>query len=144
MPHYAARAARAPVTARRMPTFAVADDPQAVFHSEGELLLYVQIRDAGLEMPTHYGTAQFHIHVGGKQPFRPDFTWEPYGFSVEVMGYTWSKHYGATIPDDYRRHNAIALTGWRVLYVTTDMVMKTHEALDWVRRALALAQRGAW
>ena len=130
--------------AARLPRFAVADDPQAVFTSEGELLLYVQMRDARLEMPTHYGARQFKLDVGTARPRRPDFTWEHYAFSVEVMGHTWSKNYGATIPDDYRRHNAITLTGHRVLYVTTDMITKSDEALTWVRRALALARRGAW
>ena len=129
--------------ARRMPRLAVDGDPQAVFLSEGELLLYQSIKDAGLEMPTHYGTRQYKLDVGTVRPRRPDFTWEQYDFSVEVMGHTWSRNYGATIPDDYRRHNAITLTGHRVLYVTTDMV-EDGEALEWVRRALALAQKGAW
>ena len=132
-----------PRAAASLPRYAVDGDPQAVFTSLGELHLYQAIQDARLEMPTHYGTRQFKLDVGGARPRRPDFTWAHYGFSVEVMGHTWSRNYGATIPDDYRRHNAITLTGHRVLYVTTDMVER-GEALDWVRRALALAQRGAW
>ncbi len=72
--------------------------------------------------------------------WRWDFAFLDARLLVEVQGGLWlpkSAHtWGKGIRRDYEKHNAATLAGWRVLYVTREMIEK-NEALTLIERALA-------
>jgi hypothetical protein len=70
--------------------------------------------------------------------FRFDFAFLPFRLGVEVMGgiYSGGRHTtGAGYAKDCEKLNLACIQGWRVLYVTSDMI-KDGRALDYVMRAL--------
>ena len=95
----------------------------------------------------------FHMHAIGlpaperEHKFHPtrkwrfDFCWPDKMLAVEVQGGTWNRGAhgrGSGIRRDYRKNNAAVALGWRVLYMTSDMV-QSGEALDDIEAALEAA-----
>jgi very-short-patch-repair endonuclease len=80
---------------------------------------------------------EFKFHPSRR--WRSDFAWPDCKLLVEVEGGHWSggRHTrGSGFDGDCEKYNEAALLGWRVLRVTSTHI-KSGEALDWIRRALA-------
>ena len=75
-----------------------------------------------------------------ERKWRWDFYLRQRDLAIEVQGQTWTKgahSSGAGLLRDYRKHNALALTGCRCLYFTTGQV-KNGEAIAVVCEALGI------
>lgn len=76
--------------------------------------------------------------------WRWDFAFPDARLLVEVQGGLWlpkSAHtWGAGLRRDYEKHNAASLVGWRIIYVTREMI-ENGEALALIEQALRLAER---
>lgn len=76
---------------------------------------------------------------------RADFCWSREKVVVEVEGGTWSggKHTrGAGFSKNARKHNFAALDNWTVLRVTSEMIKRTTDALDWTLELLEMKRSG--
>jgi len=118
--------------------------------SKGELLLAVQIHQAGLPEPEReYRFAARSLGLGpgirerlrraGLKDWRFDFAWPEHRLAVEVEGGSWSKgrHVrGTGFEEDCEKYNAASFDEWAVLRFTTAMV-RDGRALATIKRALA-------
>jgi hypothetical protein len=87
-----------------------------------EDILYQEIQDAGLPIPTR----QFKAVLG--RQFEWDFAWEEQRILLEVQGGIWAKEKtghstGAGIRRDCNKLDLALLFGWIPYQVTTDLVV---------------------
>lgn len=97
-----------------------------------EDLFAVQIRGARLPTPER------ELVFANDRGWRLDFAWPHSGLAVEVEGgiHTRGRHTrGAGFEADCEKYNEAALSGWRVLRVTGEMV-RDGRALKTIERAL--------
>ena len=91
-----------------------------------------QIRWTGLPEPVR--ELRFHA----ERRWRLDFAWPALQLALEVEGGTWSngRHSrGKGFADDCEKYAELAISGWRLIRVTTHQV-ETGEALRWIERAI--------
>jgi very-short-patch-repair endonuclease len=110
--------------------------------SELEETLLFQMRAVGLPEPER--EAQL---VPGRK-FKVDFYWPAHHLVVEVEGGIYGGAGGAhsrpaNIIRDIEKYNALALLGYKVLRVHSEMV-RDGRALTLVERALNGEERGTW
>lgn len=88
---------------------------------------------------------QFLFHPTKK--YRFDFAWPEHKLACEVQGAIWIKghhSYGAGLIEDYKKANEAAILGWRMIYVSSNMLVKKPKknpenkllAVNYIRRAL--------
>lgn len=109
--------------------------------------------DGGEAVSDLEDTLEFHMQAIGlpewkreykfhpKRKFRFDFAFLPFKLGVEVQGGTHKggRHTtGVGYARDCEKLNLACIQGWRVLYVTSDMV-KDGRALDYVMQALGVS-----
>lgn len=105
--------------------------PKPVSALEEKLLF--QIRATQLPEPVR----EFKFHHARR--WRADFCWPDARLMVEVEGGHWTggKHTrGSGFDSDCEKYAEAALAGWRVIRCTGTHI-KSGEALEWIRRALA-------
>lgn len=100
--------------------------------STGEETFQLQCRVEGLAPQRE---ATFH-HT---RKWRFDFSWPTSKLAVEIEGVVWGgagRHQrGAGMSEDCRKYAEALVLGWRVLRVTTEMVL-SGEAIDYTLKAL--------
>lgn len=73
--------------------------------------------------------------------WRLDYAWPAHLVAVELQGGTWvrGRHSrGRGQSQDYEKHNAATLLGWKLLYFTSDMLTADpHAVVEDVRALLA-------
>src|SRR6185295_2253212 len=99
-----------------------------------EALLAAQLR--AVKAPPFVRELRFHP----ERQWRADFSWPDHKLMLEVMGGTHrggahTRHAG--YQNDCEKMNEAVLLGWRVLWVTSDMV-QDGRALAFIERALGL------
>jgi len=97
--------------------------------------LAAQIRMAGLPEPVRE-------HRFCERRFRFDLAWEDRMMAVEVQGGVWSQGQhvrGRGYQRDCEKLNTATLLGWRVFWVTGDMI-HSGLALTWVEQALGISR----
>lgn len=108
--------------------------------SDGEVMFLGQCRQVGLPTPT----PQARLVPG--RLYRTDFALADYGIAIEIEGGAFSQvsrhRSGSGFTADCRKYDEIALLGWMLLRVTTEMVT-SGEAVALVERAIAARQRWA-
>lgn len=101
--------------------------------SDGERALETQLRQVGI------GDWVRELQPVPERGWRVDFAWPTEQLAVEVEGGTWTagRHSrGKGFEADCRKYNELAIRGWLVIRVTTDMVTDG--------RAIALITRALW
>ena len=108
-------------------------DPDAA-PTEGmfETLMERRLRAWGLEMPVR----QYEVSVGGRV-VRIDFAWVRKRVGLEPRGF-WCHSGREKFQSDIDRANDLALTGWTIIYVTwQDLVRRPEKILSRLEDALA-------
>jgi very-short-patch-repair endonuclease len=115
--------------------------------SEAELLLAVQLEQAGIPFEREYRfapprkwRADFHIRLP-RDPLLNDYR----NFLVEIDGGGWvqGRHTrGSGFEKDAEKASAAAILGYRVIRCTPRQV-ENGLALSWIRQALGLEERAA-
>jgi len=98
-----------------------------------ELVLHGQILAAGLPVPS----VEMRFHPVRRWRF--DIAFVEQRLAVEIQGGVWrgGRHTsGSGYSRDAERLAEAQILGWRLLYVTPDHI-KSGQAVDWIRRALA-------
>lgn len=111
------------------------DNPK--LDSDLELLLWLELHDAGLPMPV----SQFAF--AKPRRWRADFAWLRHGLLCEVNGGTWQNgrhNRASSIEREYEKLNAAAVGGWHVVQVTRAMI-EDGRAVATIRAALEAAER---
>jgi hypothetical protein len=97
-------------------------DPDAA-PTEGmfETLMERRVRKVGIEMPER----QHHVLVNGRL-IRLDFAWVRKLVALEPRGY-WCHSGRKKFQSDIDRANDLALTGWTIIYVTWEDLVRRHD-----------------